>query len=101
MALGLLGCIGEGGYLDSADLSLAELLFFDLVGVDVCLLGGGGILDIGGQFDSFVVVSLVAVLCDLSVGLRIEILRFYCWDVSDVTRYVRVNAAGTALLLLA
>lgn len=74
MSESVLGSIGEGADLDSADFALVELLLFDAIGVDVGVLGGGGVLHLSGQLDSLVVVALVAVLSDLSVSLRVEVL---------------------------
>ena len=99
MAALLLGGIGEGGDLDAADLALVELLVLDAVGMDVGLLGGGGILDVGGQLDALVVVALVAVLSDLAVGLGIEVFRFDCGDVSHIAGHVRVDGVDGGLLL--
>lgn len=87
----LLGCVGEGGSLDSTDLALVGLLVLDDVGVHIGLLGCRGVLDICRGLDAFMVVALVAVLSDLSVGFGIEVFRLDCGDVADVARDVRLS----------
>ena len=66
----------------------------------VGVLGGRGVLDLVGQLDAPVVVALVAVLSDLSVGLRIEIFRLHRRNIPHVAGNVGVDPARPALLLL-
>lgn len=61
-------------------------MLFDNIGVDICSLGGGGILGFGGQIDSLVIAAFVAVLGYLSVGFSVEVLRFDRRNVSNVSR---------------
>jgi hypothetical protein len=68
--------------------------------MDVGLLGSWGVFDIIGQFDTLVVVALIAVLGDLAVGLRIEVLWFYCRDVAYIAWDVGIDGAALIILLL-
>lgn len=87
----VLGCVGEGSGFDTTDFAFFAFLFFNDVGVHIGLFCCWGVFDIIGKFDSSVVIALVAVLSDLSVGFSIEIFGLDCGNIPNVSRYMRLT----------
>ncbi len=71
VSIKLLANVGKCRYLHSADLTLGNLLLFDHIRIDISLLRCRSILNISWQLNAFMVITLIAILCYLSICLRI------------------------------
>lgn len=71
MKKGILGSVGEGRGFDAAYFSLGHVLFFDVVGMHVCLFCGRSVLDVVRKLYSSIKIALITVLCDFAVGFSV------------------------------
>lgn len=87
----VLSGVWECRHFYSAYFALQLLLLFDGVRVHIGIFRGRFVLDFRFEFNALRIVAFRAVLGDLPVGFRIQVLRFDCWDVPHVPGNMRID----------
>ena len=96
----LLCCIWKSSSLDSTDFTFCCVLILDDIWIYIGILGCWGIFDIIGQLNAFVVMTLIAVFCNFSISLGIQVFWFDSRYVSNIARYVWISNVRCFLSLL-
>ncbi len=97
--INVLCSIRKGRYFHSTYLTFSLFLFFYFVWMDIGLFCSRCVFYVNWHFNTFVIVTFIAVLSYFSVGFCIKILRFDGRNIANITWNMCIDSCVLILLL--